>query len=154
MPFVHWLQDVLLPPPRDVSRGASSRLAAQAVREFDGDDRVAPLIDVLHEIDSLCATPPGQAAIGPARGIGGLLPLADLVTAIGIAPGLWVAQWAEQGTVVALPAARQPLDDIAKRLVPGVPEPQMVEIEGRLRQWLSIAIAIVGGRMSARRRNA
>lgn len=261
MPFVHWLQGVLLPRLHEVARGASpmppnSDLAAHAVREFDGDDRMAPVIDVLRQVDALCPPAPTPAASAPARGIGGLLALANLLTAIGIAVGLWVSQWAEREfaprfprhvshvyhgslapaerfapmrlsivneigdggvlgdaradvTLLVQRAPLQPivpgrveppltmqvtdrveveavadwiarsgapdsparfaaaaelaqihavvvgartradLDSIAQRLPPGLPEPQIVEIEGHVPQGLSIGIAIVAGLMCA-----
>lgn len=100
MPFVHWLQGVLLPRLDDVARGKStmppsSQLAAHAVREFDGDDRMAPLIDVLREIDALCP-PAAPSPVAPRPGIRGLIGLAHVLTVIGIVVGLWVSQRADR----------------------------------------------------------
>lgn len=101
MPFVHWLQGVLLPRLNDVARGRSamppsSHLAAHAVREFDGDDRMAPLIDVLREIDALSSPASPHSPDSSRPGMRGLLALAHLFTVIGIVAGLWAARWADR----------------------------------------------------------
>jgi uncharacterized protein YqcC (DUF446 family) len=65
MPFVHWLQLVLVPRMRAIAANGEplpmrSNLAPHAVREFDGDEeRMAPLFAVLRAIDDVC--PPFRA---------------------------------------------------------------------------------------------
>ncbi len=75
MAFEHWLQLVLVPRMREIAAAreplpASSGLAAHAVREFDGQDEMTPLVDVLRAIDDLCPAAPwlgGQPVLGARR---------------------------------------------------------------------------------------
>ncbi|MEO6028512.1 MAG: YqcC family protein, partial [Candidatus Binatia bacterium] len=75
MPFEHWLQLVLVPRMREIAAAreplpASSGLAAHAVREFDGQDEMNPLVGVLRAIDDLCPAAPwqaGQPVVGARR---------------------------------------------------------------------------------------
>jgi uncharacterized protein YqcC (DUF446 family) len=58
MPFSAWLQFIFIPRVRGIieERGqfpASSMVAAQAVREFDGDDNADRLLSLLSEFDRL-----------------------------------------------------------------------------------------------------
>ena len=57
MPFAHWIQFVLLDRVRSIiaekgSFPSQSMVGAQAIREFDGEDRAAGLISVLCEFDA------------------------------------------------------------------------------------------------------
>lgn len=60
MAFAQWLRFVFVPIARErVGSGdlpAGSAVAAQAVREFDGDDRAATLIGLLADFDALVET--------------------------------------------------------------------------------------------------
>jgi uncharacterized protein YqcC (DUF446 family) len=57
MTFSQWLQFVFLPRVREAAAGdrfpAGSSVAAQAVREFDGDPGAGDLIKLLSEFDAL-----------------------------------------------------------------------------------------------------
>jgi uncharacterized protein YqcC (DUF446 family) len=86
MPFEHWLQLVLAPRLREIAAAGGplpprSELAAHAVREFDGQDAMTPLVDVLRRIDDRC--PPrreiGAPALGMGRPIGPAIALVLLV---------------------------------------------------------------------------
>src|SRR5262245_60188023 len=57
MPYVHWIQFVLLQRIRSViaekgSFPSQSMVGAQAIREFDGDDRASSLVSLLCEFDA------------------------------------------------------------------------------------------------------
>lgn len=61
--FDQWLQSVLLPRMRDIAATGGefpprSKLAAQAVREFDGRDDTFDLSQLLWQVDELCPAPP------------------------------------------------------------------------------------------------
>ena len=58
MTYAQWLQFVFVPRVRELvaARGqfpASSSVGAQAVREFDGDDRASALVTLLSDFDVL-----------------------------------------------------------------------------------------------------
>ncbi|HKP49588.1 MAG TPA: YqcC family protein [Gemmatimonadales bacterium] len=58
MPFACWLQFILIPRVRDIigtggEFPASSMVAAQAVREFDGVDEAHGLVSALSDFDAL-----------------------------------------------------------------------------------------------------
>jgi uncharacterized protein YqcC (DUF446 family) len=57
MTFAQWLQFIFVPNVKRAAASgtfpASSQVAAQAVREFDGVDEASPLIRLLSEFDAL-----------------------------------------------------------------------------------------------------
>lgn len=58
MPFVHWLQFILIPRVRSIiaeqgSFPSSSMVGAQAVREFGGDYEASNLVSLLNDFDDL-----------------------------------------------------------------------------------------------------
>ncbi|TDU30950.1 uncharacterized protein YqcC (DUF446 family) [Panacagrimonas perspica] len=98
MPFVHWIQLVLVPRLREVARGdgpmpPSSNLAGHAVREFDGDDLMDPLIDVLREVDGLSQPFLAPAPAGRVPSMFALKLAARLGIIVAIVLSISASQW-------------------------------------------------------------